>query len=108
MRLIKSITLLVFFLSVFFTSCTKEEETPTPEPTTSNVRYLNFTLSSNLCSQVTVTVVGEGSKTLNAGGKVSWELSPGNYTYTASCSNASWGPETLNLIDNTGLNWDLQ
>jgi hypothetical protein len=110
MRRIKSIILTLIFLSIFFTSCTKEEETTTPETTTttSNVHYLYFTLSSSLCSQVTVSVVGEGSQTLNSGGKISWELSPGNYTYTATCGNATWGPETINLIDNNNVTWDLQ
>jgi hypothetical protein len=110
MKIIKLIVLPLIFATLLFTSC--ETEDPTTTTTTStvddNVRYLNFTLSSNACSQVTVSVAGEGSQILNAGETISWELSPGNYTYTAICGSTQWGPETLNLIDNKGLNWDLK
>lgn len=109
MKLFKTIVLPLLFVTLLFTSC--ETEAPTTTTTSSaddDVRYLNFTLSSNACSQVTVSVEGEGSQILNAGETVSWELSSGNYTYTASCGSTQWGPETLNLIDNKGLNWDLK
>ena len=108
MKIFKIITLIL--ISILFTSCEKEDSTTTTTTSTvdDNVRYLNFTLSSNTCSQVTVSVAGEGSQILNAGETISWELSPGNYTYTAICGSTQWGPETLNLIDNKGLNWDLK
>tara|TARA_B110000967_G_C18679216_1_gene457151 strand:- start:257 stop:583 length:327 start_codon:yes stop_codon:yes gene_type:complete len=108
MKIFKIITLIL--ISILFTSCEKEDSTTTTTTSTvdDNVRYLNFTLSSNACSQVTVSVAGEGSQILNAGETISWELSPGNYTYTAICGSTQWGPETLNLIDNKGLNWDLK
>jgi hypothetical protein len=109
MKIFKLIVLPLIFVTLLFTSC--EEEAPTTATTSTvddNVRYLNFTLSSNACSQVTVSVAGEGSQILNAGETISWELSPGNYTYTAICGSTQWGPETLNLIDNKGLNWDLK
>jgi hypothetical protein len=107
MKIFKIIALI--FISILFTSCEKEDPTTTTTSTVDdNVRYLNFTLSSNACSQVTVSVAGEGSQILNAGETISWELSSGNYTYTAICGSTQWGPETLNLIDNKGLNWDLK
>jgi hypothetical protein len=108
MKIIKLSAFPLIFVTLLFTSCETEAPTTTTSSVDDGVRYLNFTLSSNACSQVTVSVAGEGSQILKAGETISWELSSGNYTYTASCGSIQWGPETLNLIDNKGLNWDLK
>jgi major membrane immunogen (membrane-anchored lipoprotein) len=102
LSLLKSMRLFLLFsfLSVFFTSCKKEDLLP-PIPTGPDSGEGMFWTASDLgCGNITVTIGGI-SKVITsyynttipdctASGAATFNLTPGTYSYTASCPGLSW------------------
>lgn len=100
--LLKNMKLLLLFsfFSVFFASCKKEDLLP-PIPTGPDSGEGMFWIASNLgCGNITVTIGGT-SKLITgyynttipdctASGAATFNLTPGTYSYTASCTGLSW------------------
>ncbi len=92
--------LLLGFLSIFFTACKKEDLIP-PIPTGPDSGEGMFWIASNFgCGNITVTIGGI-SKLItgfynttipdcNASSAATFNLTPGTYTYTASCTGLNW------------------
>ncbi|UXP32275.1 hypothetical protein N6H18_18210 [Reichenbachiella agarivorans] len=77
-----------------------------------------YTTKDHGCGNITVQISGQGSKTLTqyfysdinecaVDGAVTWSLTPGSYTYSASCDGYTWGPATITITGNGCLKYKL-
>lgn len=77
-----------------------------------------FTRSDKECGNITVTVSGYGSRTISSyyssginscglPGCANFTLPPGNYTFSATCSNYTWGPSSFTITSNGCLRYEL-
>ena len=87
-------------LSVFFTGCKKEDLLPTPPSSPSTGQGMFWSSADLGCGNITVSIGGTSKVISNyyntstpscgAAGCATFDLSPGTYSYTASCTGKNW------------------
>lgn len=86
---------------------------------TNSGRVSFFTKSDFGCGNITINVQNQGSKILSqfhsngisncdAQGAATFELTPGQYTFTASCGSISWGPTSFTVYANLCKRYELK
>lgn len=85
---------------------------------TSSGRVTFYTQSDLGCGTIYVSISGQSSKSITSyyssgisgcdkSGCANFTLTPGTYTYTASCSGYNWGPTSFTVTSNGCLKYEL-